>query len=195
MITQRFNPPKEWYMDGWNNCNKYFLGLTHLINHVWNTWNERGQQNWNMIEIGAYMGESTMMFASTGMFNTINVIEPFKGEEEFNDMFMYDWDVIESEFNTNTRFFDNINLYKDYSYNIVDKFEDKSIDFIYIDAEHTLDSLKRDLELYLPKLKPNGIIAGHDYNKWVWPDVVKLIDDMFGDSVQEYIDTSWMVKL
>ena len=148
-----------------------------------------------MLEVGAYMGESTMMFASTGMFNTINVIEPFKGEEEFNDMFMYDWDVVESEFNTNTRFFDNINLYKDYSYNVVDKFEDKSIDFIYIDAEHTYDSLKRDLELYLPKLKPNGIIAGHDYNEWIWPEVVKAVHEKFGNEVSEFMDTSWIVKL
>ena len=34
MNTQRLNPPKVWYMDGWFNCNKYFIGFTHLITDV-----------------------------------------------------------------------------------------------------------------------------------------------------------------
>ena len=41
-----------------------------------------------MIEIGSYLSESTMMFASSNIFTEIHCIEPFSGYEEFNDMFL-----------------------------------------------------------------------------------------------------------
>ena len=195
MNTQRLNPPKDWYMDGWFNCNKYFIGFTHLITDVWHTWQERGKEQWNMLEIGAHMGESTMLFASTGMFETIYVIEPFDGMEAFNTTEEMGWDKVKEEFDINTRYFDNIKVYPTYSYKVPHKFEDASLDFIYMDAEHDYDSISRDLDLYLPKLKPNGIIAGHDYNEAYWPGVVKAVDERFGDKVHEFMDTSWIVKL
>ena len=40
---------------------------------------------------------------------------------------------------------------------------DGSLDVVYVDARHDYCGVKEDLELYYPKLKPNGILAGHDY--------------------------------
>jgi predicted O-methyltransferase YrrM len=36
-------------------------------------------------------------------------------------------------------------------------------DVIFIDGDHTYEGVKRDVELYFPLLKPNGIILFHDY--------------------------------
>ena len=36
-------------------------------------------------------------------------------------------------------------------------------DFIYIDASHEYEDVLNDLKMFLPKLKSNGIIAGHDW--------------------------------
>ena len=118
-----------------------------------------------MIEIGSYMGESTMLFGCTRLFDKIYSIEPHDGIEEFNEVMSLRWKDIEKEYRTNTRFFTNIEHIKNFSYDVVDRFQDKSIDFIYIDGRHDYESVKRDLELYLPKLKNGGIIGGHDYNK------------------------------
>ena len=49
--------------------------------------NRGDMENLKMIEIGSYMGESTMMFASSNIFTEIHCIEPFSGYEEFNDMY------------------------------------------------------------------------------------------------------------
>jgi Methyltransferase domain len=38
-----------------------------------------------------------------------------------------------------------------------------SLDFLYIDARHDYCGTKTDLELYWPKLRPGGILAGHDF--------------------------------
>jgi len=42
--------------------------------------------------------------------------------------------------------------------------EDGSLDFVYIDADHTLEAVLRDIEAWHPKLKPDGILAGHDFS-------------------------------
>ena len=47
-------------------------------------------------------------------------------------------------------------------------FEDNSLDFIYIDANHSYDYVKEDLSLWFPKLKKGGWFMGHDYLKLNW---------------------------
>jgi hypothetical protein len=59
--------------------------------------------------------------------------------------------------------------------------EDGSLDFVYIDAAHDRESVSRDLAAWFPKVRPGGIIAGHDYI----PDrgncgVKTAVDDFFG---------------
>lgn len=42
--------------------------------------------------------------------------------------------------------------------------EDKSLDFVFIDADHSYEGCKGDLDAWLPKVKPGGLISGHDFN-------------------------------
>jgi hypothetical protein len=42
-------------------------------------------------------------------------------------------------------------------------FRDRSLDFVYLDARHYREALLEDLELWAPKIRPGGILAGHDY--------------------------------
>ena len=39
---------------------------------------------------------------------------------------------------------------------------DGILDFVFIDADHQYESIKQDIELWLPKVKKGGILAGHD---------------------------------
>ena len=47
-------------------------------------------------------------------------------------------------------------------------FEDESLDFIYIDANHAYDFVVEDINLWFPKLKKGGIFSGHDYLDMDW---------------------------
>lgn len=42
-------------------------------------------------------------------------------------------------------------------------FEDGSLDFVYIDADHSYNSVKEDINAWAPKVRIGGIVAGHDY--------------------------------
>jgi hypothetical protein len=59
----------------------------------------------------------------------------------------------------------NYVMIRDFSHRAVHQFEDESLDFVYIDGNHRLDYVTQDLVLWTPKVKPGGIIAGHDYIK------------------------------
>lgn len=39
----------------------------------------------------------------------------------------------------------------------------EKLDFVYIDASHRYNAVKRDIQTYYPLLKKGGILGGHDY--------------------------------
>lgn len=41
-------------------------------------------------------------------------------------------------------------------------FKDGSVRFVFVDADHEYDAVCRDIDAWLPKLTPDGLIAGHD---------------------------------
>jgi hypothetical protein len=47
-------------------------------------------------------------------------------------------------------------------------FEDESLDFVYIDANHAYSFVKQDISLWWPKVKKGGWICGHDYLDIDW---------------------------
>lgn len=52
----------------------------------------------------------------------------------------------------------------------VDRFEDGSLDWIYIDADHRYEGCRDDLAAWLPKLKVGGLLCGDDYGRTGWWD-------------------------
>ncbi|THB78920.1 MAG: class I SAM-dependent methyltransferase [Desulfobacteraceae bacterium] len=56
-----------------------------------------------------------------------------------------------------------IEIHRNKSQHTVDQFEDNYFDWIYVDGSHSYKSVKNDLDLYYPKVKMYGFIAGDDY--------------------------------
>ena len=42
-------------------------------------------------------------------------------------------------------------------------FDDASLDFVYIDGDHSVEGCTRDILAWAPKVKRGGVLAGHDY--------------------------------
>ena len=52
-------------------------------------------------------------------------------------------------------------------------FEDDYFDWIYIDTTHSYDTTREELARYAPKVKLDGVIAGHDYTTGNWDSLIR----------------------
>jgi len=78
-------------------------------------------------------------------------------------------------------------------------FNDESVDFVFIDANHTYDAIRQDLEAWWPKIKSGGTMAGHDFT-WLTLDGIQGV----GRAVWEFAhknklrfsvsNSSWIIK-
>lgn len=58
----------------------------------------------------------------------------------------------------------NCEFVKKKSMDAIRDFNDNSLDFVYIDANHAFEFVVNDIAEWSKKVKPGGIISGHDYS-------------------------------
>lgn len=166
----------------------YTKGLEDLIAYV----KQHGDtKKMNMIEIGSYAGESTQIFAKE--FKSVIAIDPFINDYDPNDI-TCSYMELEKVYDTFKEVVDrndNIKHIRMISDDAVESLKGTSVDFIYIDGLHTYEQIKKDIKNYLPLLKPNCLIGGHDYHR-NWGGVVKGINELLGDPDATFLDTSWI---
>lgn len=77
-----------------------------------------------------------------------------------------------------------------------DAFSDGSLDFVFIDADHSYEGVKRDIEAWRPKLKPGGLLCGHDYANPGDPcgmEVKRAVDEL--GEVELGRDSCWFYRV
>ena len=67
-----------------------------------------------------------------------------------------------------------------------------SLDFIFIDASHDEQSVKKDLTHWMPRLKENGVIAGDDVDNEGVANAVKWFFDI---TKLDIAGRQWLVDL
>lgn len=65
---------------------------------------------------------------------------------------------------------------------------DRTLDFVFIDASHDYESVCRDLQAWIPKVKPNSLICGHDLH---FPGVVKALEEHLPKYHEAGVDHVW----
>lgn len=50
------------------------------------------------------------------------------------------------------------------------RYADASLDFVFIDASHVYEAVQRDIAAWRSKVRPGGILAGHDFCNWPGPE-------------------------
>jgi len=127
------------------------------------------------VELGAWKGRSTSFMgveiANSGKpirFTTVDHWRGSEGEE------LHDADQDVQSGRLYEVFLENIrpvaayvNVIRDDSAAAAARFEDGSIDFLYVDASHSYEGVLRDLSAWWPKVKLGGLMAGDD---WCFPD-------------------------
>lgn len=166
----------------------YAKGLSDLIQYV----KQHGDtKKMTMIEIGSYAGESTQMFSNE--FKSVIAIDPFINDYDPNDITCsyMELEKVYDTFKEVVDRSDNIKHIRMTSDDAVESLTETSVDFIYIDGLHTYEQIKKDIINYLPLLKPNCLIGGHDYHR-NWDGVVRGINELLEKPDVTFSDTSWI---
>ena len=82
------------------------------------------------------------------------------------------------------------------TYDAADHVEDGSLDFVFIDAEHSEEATRSDILRWRPKVRAGGWISGDAYNPQWYPQVVRAVHSVFDTAqVKVYPHRVWGVWL
>lgn len=118
------------------------------------------------VELGSFKGEYASHLTKnwSGTLYMIDVWRPLS-KEEYDDVSNH-----KNHIDAYSQAMNNIKGYEDKTFMLRMKgddalslFEDESLDFVYIDANHTYEAVVEDLKNWYPKIKPGGLVMGHDY--------------------------------
>lgn len=153
------------------------FGLKDLLDYY------GANKNWNTLEIGSYAGASSELIARyVQSLICCDIWEEYISPPE-RAKYVY------AEFQETKKRNTNIIEFKKKSNILAKELNGYEFDMIYIDADHSYESVKNDISVWFNKVKPGGIICGHDY---FMDDVKKAVDEFFGISNIKYFkDSSW----
>jgi Methyltransferase domain len=122
-------------------------------------------------EIGVYKGEYTEMFLKEGL--TMYAVDPYIPYNEAPSA-----EAQELLYQQTAEFlkqYPNCTLIRKTSLEAVKDFEDESLDFVYIDGDHSFQSCLEDITEWAKKVRKGGVVMGHDYkghsSRYVYPAV------------------------
>lgn len=118
-----------------------------------------------LVEIGVYKGESTLELLNNANIKRYVGIDPYEQYQEYehDDTNQYTTDQLYNTVKEKFKGFKQLELIRKYSSDAVDMFKDNSIDFLFVDGNHSYKYVLEDLEKYYPKVKKGGIISGDDF--------------------------------
>lgn len=127
-----------------------------------------------IVEIGSFLGRSAAFMAveiaNSGKKIRFVCVDPFEGHLGSG---LFDGRCSTDTFHANMArggISHLVETMKMYSVEAAALFEDRSVDFVFIDGAHDYDNVRADICAWLPKVKPGGVLSGHDYGDG-WPMV------------------------
>lgn len=118
-------------------------------------------------EIGVDKGEFSKHLLSKTSLKDLYCIDPWIddfGSDYRPGFFDKDGNNRKLEAANNLKEFgDRVNIIQSTSKEASKLFDKNSIDFVYIDGDHSLEGIYTDIYSWTPKVKLGGIVSGHDY--------------------------------
>jgi|3_EtaG_2_1085321.scaffolds.fasta_scaffold06854_4 hypothetical protein len=145
------------------------------------------------VEIGVWQGWYTAQLVERTSMHIVG-IDPWVATESYEDSDPQNPDFNPTEHGADgflwqeTRYISSINLLgqlnipqrwellRGFSYNLKHFFGESSLDFVYIDGEHSYEAVSKDIGDWWPRVKRGGILAGHDYND-TNPGSIRAVDE------------------
>lgn len=124
-------------------------------------------------EVGVWKGSfAAAMLAACPAIEMYVMVDPWRHLDEWNKPANVDgatFEAIRLEAMAATEFAaSRRRVLRGTTLEVIDAIEDASLDFVYIDGDHTLSGVVTDLIAMRPKIRPGGFLGGDDFCADVW---------------------------
>lgn len=118
------------------------------------------------IEIGVLFGRYSKILCGANPKLKLYCIDPWLAHKEYADLTpQKDFDYLYRQTKKNLAPF-NCKVIRKKSIDTLKNFPDNSLDFVYADGNHEFASETNDIHEWSKKVRPGGIVSGHDYRKY-----------------------------
>ncbi|MBI2634987.1 MAG: class I SAM-dependent methyltransferase [Parcubacteria group bacterium] len=155
-------------------CNRYKIDLNETSSPIKipvSRWHDMGCLFNDLgfrkgVELGVYRGNFTSRIAKKAPNLELIGVDAWTAYPGYND---YDAKDLENEAYVEamarTKGYKNVKFIKGWSLDVVKRFENESLDFVFIDANHNYEYVVADIASWSKKVRKGGLVLGHDYFK------------------------------
>lgn len=127
----------------------------------------------SLCEVGVWKGQfAEILLGQIPTIEAYTLIDPWRNLPDWNkpaNRSNVEFEEIREEALNRVRpHMDKVIEIRDTTKNAQLQIPDGSLDFAYIDGDHTLRGITMDLFSMLPKIRKNGFIGGDDFTKTIW---------------------------
>jgi SAM-dependent methyltransferase len=161
------------------------------------------RDNDTLIEVGAWLGRSTSFLCqrakASGKRIKVLVVDTFQVIPEGLPMVseaVAAHGSVREIFERNMRLAgvgDNLEIHESCSVDAAAAVPDRSCAFVFIDADHSYDSVRNDIRAWRNKVRPGGILAGHDC--FTFASVYNAVRDEFGGQFITTEENVWICRV
>jgi predicted O-methyltransferase YrrM len=117
------------------------------------------------VEVGVAAGEYSEILCEANPQMKLYGVDPYKPYRNYQD-YVRPSTFAKLHKEARQRLGDrpNYEFIEEFSMDAIKRFADNSLDFVYIDANHREPFITQDITKWHKKIRPEGVISGHDYN-------------------------------
>ena len=143
-------------------------------------------------EVGIMEGNTAFYVLKNCNLNQLYLIDPYLAEffTEYENQHNCIYKSVLNKFAP----YKQVQVIRAMSPQAASRFENGSLGLVFIDADHSYGAVVADILAWLPKVKPGGFLAGHDYQK-SYPGVIKAVDEVLQRThVNVLTDSVWVYR-
>lgn len=127
------------------------------------------------VEVGVASGDYSKVLKEQAPEMCVFGVDPYTKYEGYKDYQLRStFEKMEKAAHEKLDMYSDYEFVKEFSLDAVKRFKNGSIDFCYIDGNHSGEAVKADIEAWAPKVRGGGIVAGHDFTGR-WPSLRKEV--------------------
>lgn len=165
-----------------------------------------GENRWNIlaelilrnnyktfVEVGVYEGNTSRYLL--GRFPELHIyaVDPYKHYSGYATANL----SRAKDIATDVLHHDRVLWVKEFSIDAASRFDEESLDIVFIDANHKYGYVKEDLQAWWPKVRRGGIMSGHDFYSWAKNEGVRRAVQRFAKSrglkINRGYDAVWWI--